>query len=416
VPVKIDPSQCAKCKGARRLCGRPVCPIIIRLSASYNVSKNITGKSIFGSTPPSILVGESHYPFVRLGPNIPLEVGSKAREYDAPELWWGNKSLEDIIKLRASLIFSSFYANAKIDARISRNKMLEALREVAMSELPVDTEALLKKRPIVSLKFDGVLAPIGPRADVLKFKIVSNPIVPRKVDTLISDFDVDARTASYELYSHGVSYYHIVRLFSLGLLGEKRYRRVVPTRWAITATDKILGDKLLSKVKDYKEFENYTVFQSEYIGNRYFLLFVPRVWSFEMIEIWLPRSVWVRGRKPYIVENYELVDGKARKADIDGGYYAIRFPVLEYLEKIKRQASVFAFREITPDYYAPVGSWQIRESVRAALRGQPRTFSSLEEALKYVSTRLSVKFENVYSIAQLLKFIVKQETLTKFLS
>lgn len=415
MPVKIDPSLCAKCKGSRRLCGRSRCPILVRLSASYKIAERLPRRSVYGSTPPSILVGERGYPYIRLGANIPLVVGLEAREYDSPEDWWGRKSLEDIIKLRSSMIFSSFHANVKIDAKIPKNRLLEELQNIALSRLPVETEALFRKPPVVSLRFDGVVAPIGPRAEALNIKVIGNPEVPRRVDYIVSDVDVDARTASVELYRYGVSFYHIVRLFSLGLLGERRFRRIVPTRWAITAVDKILGDQLVKRVRNFREYGSYVVFHAEYVGNRYLLLFTPGSWSFEMIEIWLPRSVWVREGEALIVENYELFDGKAKKPEVDGGYYAIRFPVLEYLFRIRRQASVVAFREVTPDYYAPVGSWQIRESVRNALKGKPLVFDGLKEALKYISSKLHTDFRRVYKRSVLLRLLVEQERLPSYL-
>jgi hypothetical protein len=36
---------------------------------------------------------------------------------------------------------------------------------------------------------------------------------------------------------------------SIGVLGLKKDKKLVPTRWAITATDDILAKKLLEKVK-----------------------------------------------------------------------------------------------------------------------------------------------------------------------
>jgi len=415
LPVKIDPVLCAKCKSSRKLCGRSRCPILVRLTASYRIASKIPRREVYGSTPPSVLIGEWGYPSIRLGVNIPLVIGLKAKEYDFPENWWGRKSLEDIIMLRSSMIYSSFRANAKVDARLFKNKLVAELQNIALSQLPVDTEALFKKPPILSLKFDGIVAPIGPRADAVNIKVVGNPKVPRKVDYIVSDIDVDARTASVELYEYGVSFYHIVRLFSLGLLGERRFRRIVPTRWAITAIDKILGDRLLGKIRGYKEYEKYAVFHVEYVGNRYFLLFVPGGWSFEMLEIWLPRSVWVKRGEALIVSNYEFFDGRARLSDVDGGYYAIRFPVLEYLSRIRRKATVVAFREITPNYYAPIGSWQIRESIRNALKSKPVLFDSLKNALKHISSRLYADTRKVYKKSTLLRMLMEQEKITKYL-
>lgn len=410
-----NPDICAKCKGVKRLCGRPRCPILERLEALQNISKIASSRSFFGSTPPSILVGEANYPLVRVGANVPPEVGVKARLYDAPEEWWGRKGIEDIIKLRASMVYSSSRLNVRVAPRSGRDKVLENLRIAALSELPVDTEVLFRKPPRVSIRFDSVLSPVGPSGEVERLEVVSNPVVPRRVDNIISDFDVDFRTAVEELYFHGVSYYHIVRLLSLGVLGARTRRRIVPTRWAITATDKMLGDRLLERIRNYREISEYEVYTSEYVGNRYFLLFVPGAWSFEMIEVWLPRSVWVKSARPVVIENYELNDGRARKPGVDGGYYAIRFPVLEFLQRRCRQAAVVAVRVITPDYYAPIGSWQIRESIRNAFKEKPVKFDELRKAWEHIAAKLDRLREDVEKEARLLRFFFLQRSLRRFL-
>ncbi|MEM1929952.1 MAG: hypothetical protein QXH81_08300, partial [Thermofilaceae archaeon] len=240
-------------------------------------------------------------------------------------------------------------------------------------------------------------------------RIVGNPAVPRKVDQLVEDYGVKAREAVAELYRAGFDNYYLTRLLSLGLLGQLPARRIVPTRWAITAVDKMLGDLLLREVKRMPEYPNLVLHCSEYIGNRYAIVLAPGSWSFEMIEIWLPRSVWVKAGEPYIAVNYELHDGRARVPEVDGGYHAIRLPVLEHLHRVGRQATVVAIREVTPAYYAPVGSWQIRESVRAALSSPPVKLDSVEHALSELARRLETRVDIVVGKSRLLKRLLKPD-------
>ncbi|RLE81064.1 MAG: hypothetical protein DRJ51_04580 [Thermoprotei archaeon] len=414
MPSRLDPALCAKCKGVKRLCGRPRCPILKRIEESLKVTSKISRRVLFGASPPSVLVGEYAYPRVTLGPLACPISGVEAKEYEDYKSWWGRKTIDDIIRIRASMVYSRFNLRVS-EARSIRNRLLETTQELALSTLPVDAEFFFKKPPKPILSFDGILSPIGPRASLLELKVVQNPVVPRKVDRIVDDTDVKATDAVAELYSSGISYYHITRLFSLGLLGEKRRRRLVPTRWSITAVDSILGDRLLEKVKDFPEVSEILLFRAEYIGNKYSLIFLPRAWSFEMVEIWLPRSVWVRATKPYITVNYELKDGRWRRPGVDGGYHAIRFPVLEYLYRVKRQATVIAIREVSPEYYAPVGSWQIRESVRNALKSPPTKPESLSSALKEVSRSLQTDIKVVISESFLLKALLHTASILKYL-
>ena len=59
---------------------------------------------------------------------------------------------------------------------------------------------------------------------------------------MVEDRDASAAVALVELYSSGISLDHISRLLSLGLLGKKR--KLVPTRWSITASDDMIGKEL----------------------------------------------------------------------------------------------------------------------------------------------------------------------------
>ena len=401
---------CAACKGSRRLCGRPVCPILERVKYSLEVLPLVKGRTLFGATPPSALVGETGYPVVRVGINVPPLSGEGAAFYDDPQNWWGHLSLRDIIRIRARLVYSSTTARVR-----PTSKLIDAMREVCLSSTPTDVEASFRKPPVPELRFDGIVAPRGPMGVVESLRLAENPRVPRQVQKLVDDADAEASDAVTELYRSGISVYHIMRLFTLGLLGRKRRRRLVPTRWAITAVDKIISDALLRKVRSMPEIADYEVYRTEYLGNRYSILLIPGPWTMEMIEVWLPRSVWVRGREPAIFVTGETHQGKLRGPS-DGGYYAMRLPVLEYLYSRGRQATVLVVREVTPSYYAPVGSWQIRESVRNALRGRPMRSGSLESALEALAEGLSASRSLLASHSSILRSLLSQRRITEYLS
>lgn len=410
-----DPELCAKCKGSERLCGRPVCPILKRILEALKAAPQVSKRVLPASTPPSVLVGEWGYPIIRLGPIAAPERGEGARRYEDYRSWWGRLSIDDIIAMRASTVYSTFPLRVR-DARSGRSRLLEATREAAISARPIEAEFVYAKPPRPLLSFNGMLAPVGLRGRLDKLLIAENPLVPRRVDQLVYDTDARARDAVYELYRSGVDNYYITRLLSLGMLGERNRRRLVPTRWAITAVDKMLGDLLLREVRLMPEYPRLELYFTEYIGNRYFVLLIPGPWSFEMIEVWLPRSVWVRSAKPYIAVNYELWDGWWRRPGVDGGYYAMRMPVLELLAEKKRQATVIAIREVTPRYYAPVGSWQIRESVRNALRSRPLVLDDATVALREVSKRLDTDVKLVVKESHILKSLLSpQIKLTDFM-
>ena len=210
--------------------------------------------------------------------------------------------------------------------------------------------------------------------------------------------------------------HYISRLLTIGLLGRKIDRKIVPTRWGITAVDSIVGDFLLEKVKGYSEIDEVLLYSNSYLDNHYHILLIPGSYAFEMLEMWLPRSVWVKeGDSSFIVENFELFDGKWVKDEVDGGYKAMRLAVLEHLNRIRRQATVVAIREIGPGYYAPLGVWNVREGMRHAFIKEAEKFSNVEEAVVALAKKVKTSFKQWFKEAKLLGSVLRQKRLLEYL-
>lgn len=410
-----DPNLCAQCKGARRLCGMPRCPLLSRIEISRSLFPRMAS-TLFGASPPSLLVGEWGYPRVSIGPNVPPVVGDESLKFDNPTGWWGNQSLEDIIKLRASLIHSKFSVGVTSSAwsrATSRTQsLLEKTQELALSVTPVDTEVTFYKPPVPRLEFDGITKPVGPSGTVKDFILAGNPDVPRKVDYLVSDTDALALTAMQELYQADIPVYDITRLLTVGLLGRQRSRKLVPTRWGITAVDSQLGKLLIEQIKDYPHLSEIQLYTSDYLDNHYETLLLPGEWSFEMVEIWLPRTVWAQGERAHITDVWEKYNGKV--SAMDGGYYCMRLPALEHLEKIRRQATIISFREVGAGYAAPLGNWHIRESVKHSFDSPVKRFETLEAALADIATRITTPLQEWWRASTVLKNYKHQKRLTQF--
>jgi hypothetical protein len=244
----------------------------------------------------------------------------------------------------------------------------------------------LAKAPEARLqpKLDGIAPPMGPSLEAERAKVVDNPVVPRKVDALVGDTHARAGVAVQELYRGGVDAYHIQRLLSAGLLGQAHRRRLVPTRWSITATDDTLGKQLIARVKAFPQLGEVELFTSAHYGNHFWVLLLPRSWAFEMVEVWNAGSAWAR--EDAAGQDAEPYEGRTTYADnVGGAYYAARLSVLEHLVARQRQAQVLVYRQITDEYLFPLGVWVIRESVRLAMARRPRAFDALEAAVRAVA-------------------------------
>ena len=56
-------------------------------------------------------------------------------------------------------------------------------------------------------------------------------------------------------------------MLSLGLLGRKR--KLVPTRWSITASDDMIGKELKENVLDKPQVNDYYLFSGGDLGNHF---------------------------------------------------------------------------------------------------------------------------------------------------
>ncbi|MEM2093394.1 MAG: hypothetical protein QXE16_03820, partial [Candidatus Bathyarchaeia archaeon] len=96
------PGICVACKGARFLCGKTRCPIIVRANFYLKSIPLIQSEEIAGASPPSVFVGRIGYPYVYAGPLVP-PVMADTSFYDIPEHWFG-KSIDEIVGFRSLLI------------------------------------------------------------------------------------------------------------------------------------------------------------------------------------------------------------------------------------------------------------------------------------------------------------------------
>ena len=218
----------------------------------------------------------------------------------------------EIIAARSALVRSE--SKIVIKEAEAPGRLLEAMQQIALSSAPVGTEVSFYRPPQGRLQFDGVLSPSGPSGEMKGMQITTNPLIPRKVDQMVEDRDAAAAAAVGELYTCGIGTDHISRMLSLGLLGKKR--KLVPTRWSITASDDMIGKLLKETVLDGPQVNDYYLFSGEDLGNHFEILLLPRPFSFELVEIWMARSVWAE--EGFIGGDRE--DAQAQKAvQLTGG-------------------------------------------------------------------------------------------------
>ena len=385
--VETPPAwMCLACRGAKFLCGKPRCPIIVKAQAMAKLSPSLATNEIAGSSPPGVFVGRLGYPKVSIGPMVPPSFGDTS-VLDTPEEWLG-RPIDQIVGYRYSLVRGNSKASVE-DAR-DPGRILSSLQELAMAAKPVDTELKLTKAPRRILTLSEDTQPYGPSGPLDKFRI-DNPSVDRRVQTAYYDRDLGAASAVGELYRKGVLVTRIQKAFSLGMFGVGARRRIVPTRWSITAVDSSISLELIEKLKRYPTIDEYRVYSFAVYDNQYIAILMPEPWRFEWVEAWFPNTTWNQfTSEPYMIGDYEEYFGRTKYARVGGCYYSTRLAVGEALERERRQAAAIVLRETYPGFIMPLGVWNVRESIRMLFRQQFQKHDTFRGAMDSALSKMKI--------------------------
>ena len=395
----VKSGLCSICKGAHRLCGKDRCPLMVKFYSQQRTRPLIDSTELAGSSPPSVFVGRYGYPKIDIGPLIPPEFGDTSL-MGTPERWVG-KSIDEIVDFRFRLVRGKYRIDATDFRRSGR--MVDGVQELALAARPVDVETTFSKKPEGRIVLDDNIEPFGPSARMERMEL-GNGRLERNLEKSFYDIDMKATDAVVSAYRNGTLVSDIQKAFSVGTMGIDRNRRFVPTRWSITAVDDIIGKDLLKTTKWNETIDEFRIYQWTELDNRWAILMMPCTWRFELIEAWYPNTTWnPTGKTVDIIHDSEFFDGRTEYAHIGGCYYASRMAVNELLIKEGRTAGVVIMREAHPGYIMPVGVWNVRENVRAALRTEPFRFESLDKALDHVEGMMDIKRDTWIANSDIMK-------------
>ncbi|MBR9680769.1 MAG: hypothetical protein GOU98_03005 [Candidatus Altiarchaeota archaeon] len=344
--MMISDKICTQCKG-KLMCGLSTCPLFRKFDSFRNLKKEILAPS-----PPNYMISWKGYPQVSIGPNLSLS-GIHKKPYDL--------KLEEFVTIRAN------------ELRTYQKASIRQSEETALSINPVDFDVKLKHIP-------NRLSPHGFNAYATSIT-PGDTKIPEKIYSVVDSFDIKAQDSILKLEKYGFDY--LVQILSTGNLGLKNQRKLVPTRWAITAVDSSLAKDLFLKIRNKDEIKNYELYKVNHWDNHFWIVLVPWGWGFEMLERWHEGDV---------IADFEYARLKKDYAkNITGAYYSARLEILRHLEKQKRQATCIVIRQIGNKYIYPVGVWHIREAVKQGLKNKPEKFSSLCDLEKRLNSELDWK-------------------------
>jgi len=376
-----------------------------RISSSARIPSVEVGRDLEGSTPPSVFIGSWNYPKVLAGPMI-APVHGDTREMDTPEAWIpGEKTQEDILGFRMSLV----RGKRPVHVEDLGSGYIGKLQEIALSAGSVESEATFQEAPR-GFSLSDEHTPYGPSGSLEKFDLGTMK-VDRSLERVFSDGDLTATEAVVSLHAGDLPFSAIQKAFSCGVMGVGRKRRLVPTRWSITACDSTIGNHLLEGVRRNPVLDGFRVHESTSLNNRYAVLLLPTGWQYEWMEAFLK----VMGNEEVIFADHETGAGKSGYSSVGGCYYSCKMAVLEGLAREGLQAGAIVFREAYRGY-VPMGVFNVRENVRNAMRARPLEFEDLKGALAHISTRMKLPLREFVEESTLLRETMKtrQTTLSSF--
>ncbi len=418
IAPKIDPKirpLCLKCRGTKNLCGKSRCPIMAKFYSQVD-RQNDSGLDtdfLDGNSPPSVFIGRYGYPKVDVGPLVPPQKGDTS-VFSTPEKWFGQAEMDDIIGYRSKLARGKKRLQSGIEVNDGLDREVERTRHIALSKEPAEAEVKFDKNLSESLRFDNKSQPHGPSAGMERFELGSMSS-HHKLEKVFYDDDLKSEMAVFNLYEKGVRVSRIQDIFMVGGTGLGENRRFVPTRWSITAVDDIIGKNLRGRVKTYRPIDHYEIYTAKYLDNYWMIILTPTSWKYELIEAFYPETTWNPSRNRIaIYGDHEFMQGRSEYASLGGCYYSARLAVTEKLEAMGRQAGGIVLREAHPGYILPVGVWNVRESVRNALRTEPRKFDTRKQVFSYLDKEMDLGLDEWKSVSEILTDKEAQQRIEEF--
>ncbi|MEM4282135.1 MAG: hypothetical protein QXU88_02640 [Candidatus Woesearchaeota archaeon] len=373
-----------------------------RLTAQkYKLKSLLDKERLEGSSPPSVFIGRDGYPNVFAGPMLTQETDSQI--YDAPEKWVGRFSKDEIINFRLKLVRGM----QRTKATDVDNQLIQKLQEIALSKRSLLANAEFEHKPR-GITFSEDHQPFGPSGKLKSIEI-ENAKWHKDLEKAHYDTDMRAAEAVVELARKGLEFTTIQRALSTGAFGLRKKRRIVPTRWSITATDDILGKAAIAEVRELEPINEFRIYESYGMDNYFAVLLTPGKWQYEAIEAFIN----VIPNKTFTFSDFEGHFGRKVYSEMGGCYYAQRNVVAEHLSKKGEQAGAFVFREVY-EGYIPTGVWLCRELTKQALRQDAKTFKTMKEALQYLNTRLKLGIAKHKAEMKLINSTSFQKTLCDF--
>ncbi len=360
-------------------------------SLNLKASKEIEG------FPANSIIGEKNYPN--------LKIHSISNE-NLESVYKNNSNLvklnyDKIIKIKARNIFgSSNNINVKdLNFRI-KEELADIYKAKNMINFVSKFDKEIKFNCFANSKDFGIL---GSKNELLSIETIGNVSVSKNIEKYTND-DIKSKKAIIDLYEKSYNEHQIINLLSLGEFGHSLNKKLMPTKWAISAFDKTIEKHLYLKLIKNKLLEKFEIFSYFDKGNFFLIILIPDYFQAQIIETW----------SNIVESDYVSFDNKLDYLDIKtaGAFYATKLGVFENLCFRKKQSAFISLRVIK-DYEIPLGLVFVRECIRETMKNKIFESSDLEEIKNFLLEKFP-KYYNLIIDSKLFLNIFKQKKLNLY--
>jgi hypothetical protein len=334
----------------------------------------------------SAIVGEKNYP--------QLKIYNSSNEDKESSFLNTNKIVKQdysqIIKHKAKNILGN---TNNIYIKKTNDKVLNQIQDIYKARKEVEFtskfESELKfNKPIIN-KLSGIL---GTKNELLNVELNENAKTSKQIEKYSTD-DTKSKEAIISLYEKGINESQIINLLTLGNFGVNINKKIVPTRWAITAYDKTIENHLYTKILKYKLIKNYELYFQKDKGNSFLIILLPDTYSVENYEFMVN----------WEASDYVGITNKLKKSEPStaGGLFATKLAINEHLNKRKKQAQYICLRFID-NYEVPLGVVFVRETIREAMKNKKFSTSNFIELKEFIKKNYNL-FNDYFLSSQILK-------------
>jgi hypothetical protein len=332
-------------------------------------------------SPPGICVKSGKYPMLDAGFLAAYEPLEHLSIYDYPDSWQG-LDRETIFSMRRYL----YRFLLPVDARSMQPEgVIRALQEIALSVRPialrVEGESLLPRR----LRLRSGQLPSSNDVMIKSIEFLSDPEIS-KVAERITDQDIPAAEGIWRLLDYDYSLDQVVRLMSIGLLGRKKTRRIIPTRSAYKATINAFIDRAVMELIESPNISSYEIYLGNLFGDRFVVLLNPGEARVDYLTIDASGTRTARG--------FAFEGLREWPTDPKTSVYSdhARFSLYRNLVRRKQRCHATIFHLSKDPRNQLLGPWIARAGVNEALASNPVNLDNKDNVFEVLETLLEPSF------------------------